>query len=307
MTLITGGEVLKRCLLQEDIRYVFGVPGDQLYPFLDALYEDSRIKFITMHHEAAAAHAADAWARLTGKPGVVAVTAGPGAANVIGGVYPAYAEGIPMIVITAQNQTWRSYPDHGSMQALDQFMLFKAVTKWNAVVSHWSRIQELVQRAFRFALSGKPGPVHLDFPADVLYQTGDERSLMIVPPKNYRAISPSVGNPSLIEEAAKMLVNAKMPLIHAGGGVLRSSASKELIELAEYLQAIVTTSISGRGSIPEDHPLCILPASPAAIAAQANADVVLVVGSKLGDLDMWGSSSSMGRVSSTENYSNRYF
>ncbi|MEM3832416.1 MAG: thiamine pyrophosphate-binding protein [Thermoprotei archaeon] len=106
MARLSGGEVLKRCLLQENIEYVFGVPGDQLYPFLDALYEDDKIKFITTHHESAAAHAADAWARLTGKPGVVAATVGPGAANLIGGVYPAFAEGIPMIIITAQNQTW---------------------------------------------------------------------------------------------------------------------------------------------------------------------------------------------------------
>ncbi|MBS7608878.1 MAG: thiamine pyrophosphate-binding protein [Thermoproteota archaeon] len=290
MARITGGEVLKRCLVQEGVKYIFGVPGDQLYPLLDAIYKDKRIEFITMRHEAAAAHAADAWARMTGQPGVCIGTVGPGAANLIGGVYPAFADGIPIIVITAQNQTWRSYPDQGSQQGLDQLTLFKAVTKWNAVVSHWKRIPELTHWAFRAALSGRPGPVHLDFPSDVLFQTEEETEVEILSQKSYRAVEKPVGSAALIDQAARMLVEAKMPLIHAGGGVLRSGASKELIELAEYLQAPVTTSMSGRGSIPEDHPLCLIPAAPGngAIVAQAEADVVLVVGCRLGALDMWG-------------------
>jgi len=290
MARLTGGEVLKRYLVQENVRYVFGVPGDQLYPILDAIYKDERINFISMRHEAAAAHAADAWARTTGEPGVCLGTVGPGAANLVGGVYPAFADSIPMIVITAQNQAWRSYPDHGSMQALDQISLFKAVTKWNALVSHWSRIPELTQRAFRIATSEKPGPVHLDFTSDILFKTGDEDEIKVVHPSSYRSMERPVGDPSLIDQAAMMLVKAKLPLIHAGGGVLRSGASKELIELAEYLQAPVTTSVSGRSSIPEDHPLCLIPASPGtgALVAQVEADVVLLVGGRLGDIEMWG-------------------
>jgi len=288
MARLTGGEVLKRYLVQENVKHVFGVPGDQLYPLLDAIYKDKRIDFITMRHEAAAAHAADAWARLTGEPGVCVGTVGPGAANLVGGVYPAFADSIPMVVITAQNQSWRSYPDHGSMQALDQLSLFKAITKWNALVSHWRRIPELTQWSFRIATSGKPGPVHLDFPADVLFQTGDENDIKIIPPFGYRPTERPVGDSSLIDQAAMMLVKAKSPLIHAGGGVLRSGASKELIELAEYLQAPVTTSMSGRSAIPEDHPLCIIPACPGALFAQVEADVVLFVGGRLGDIEMWG-------------------
>jgi acetolactate synthase-1/2/3 large subunit len=167
-----------------------------------------------------------------------------------------------MVMITAQNQARRSYPDHGSMQALDQISLFKAVTKWNALVSHWSRIPELTQRAFRIATSEKPGPVHLDFPSDVLFKTGGQNEIRIVHPLSYRPTERPVGDPSLVDQAAMMLVKAKLPLIHAGGGVLRSGASKELIELAEYLQAPVTTSMSGRSAIPEDHPLCLIPSSP---------------------------------------------
>jgi len=290
MARLTGGEILKRYLVQENVRYVFGVPGDQLYPILDAIYKDKRIDFITMRHEAAAAHAADAWARTTGEPGVCLGTVGPGAANLVGGVYPAFADSIPIIVITAQNQTWRSYPDHGSTQGLDQISLFKAVTKWNALVSHWKRIPELTQRAFRIATSEKPGPVHLDFPSDVLFKNGDDNEIKIVHPPSYRPTERPVGDPSLIDQAAMMLVKAKSPLIHAGGGVLRSGASKELVELAEYLQAPVTTSMSGKSSVPEDHPLCLIPTSPGtgALVAQIEADIVLLVGGRLGDYEMWG-------------------
>ncbi|MEM0262620.1 MAG: thiamine pyrophosphate-binding protein [Nitrososphaerota archaeon] len=290
MSRITGGEVLKRCLIQENVKYVFGVPGDQLYPFLDAVYRDERIEFITMRHEAAAAHAADAWSRLTGKPGVCIATVGPGAANLVSGVYPAYADSIPMIVITAQNQSWQSYPDRGSQQALDQLTLFKAVTKWNAIVSHWKRIPELVKWAFRIALSGRPGPVHLDIPSDILYQTGEENEVEIASPQSYRPLTQPVGDHNLIEVAAKMLAEAERPLIHVGGGVLRSGASQEVIELAEYLQAPITTSPSSRGAVPEDHPLYLISACPGngAIVAQVEAEVVLVVGCRLGALDMWG-------------------
>jgi Thiamine pyrophosphate-requiring enzymes [acetolactate synthase, pyruvate dehydrogenase (cytochrome), glyoxylate carboligase, phosphonopyruvate decarboxylase] len=287
MARITGGEVLKRVLEKEGVRYVFGVPGDQLYPFLNALY-DSNIKFVTFHHEANAAHAADAWARITGELGVVIATVGPGAANLIGGVYPAFAENIPILVMTAQNQTFRSYPDFGSMQALDQLSLFKAVTKWNVVINHWNRIVELTQRAIRIAMSGKPGPVHIDFPTDILHQTGDEEEIKIHEREKYRPVKKPIPDLDSLKKIAMMLINAERPLIHAGGGVLRAKASKELIELAEYLQIPVTASVSGRGCIPEDHPLCLVPHSYGAIAAQNEADLVLLIGSKLGDLDLFG-------------------
>ncbi|MEM2713543.1 MAG: thiamine pyrophosphate-binding protein, partial [Candidatus Jordarchaeales archaeon] len=127
---ISGGELLVRCLLEEGVKYVFGVPGAQLLTILDAIKrigEPRGLKFVTCRHEQAAANMADAWARVTGEPGVCIGTVGPGGANLIPGVYPAWADGVPMIVLTAQNQTWRSYPDHGSMQALDQYHLFKPI------------------------------------------------------------------------------------------------------------------------------------------------------------------------------------
>ncbi len=293
MANITGGEILKRVLEKEGVDYVFGVPGDQLYPFLNAMY-NGKVKFITFHHEANAAHAADGYARVTGKLGVVAGTVGPGAANLVGGVYPAYAENIPVLVITAQNQTFRSYPDHGSMQALDQLTLFKAVTKWNAYISDVNRIVEITQRAIRIAFTEKPGPVHIDIASDVLHKVVDSYA-EIPSSKNYMP-SKSVPDREVLEKIADMLVKFQKPIIHAGGGVIRANASKELTELAEYLQIPVVTSISGRGSIPEDHPLCLIPNSYGALAAQTEADLVFLIGSKLGDLDFFGRPPIWGEV-----------
>ena len=290
LTTMTGGEVLTRCLIEEGIKYVFGVPGDQLYPLLDSINSSNRIKFVTFRHEQAAAHAADAWARTTGAPGVCLGTVGPGAADLVPGVYAAFADSIPMMVLCAQNQSWRINPDHGSTQGLDQLNLFKPITKWGATVSHWQRIPHLVHWAFREALSERPGPVFLDFPSDVLYLKCKEETLEdgIVGTDKYRMTRPPVGDPGLIAEAANMLANAKFPLLHAGNGVLASNATNELIALAEYLQAPVTTSVAARGSIPEDHPLSLVPASFGAIGAQCQADLVLLVGGRLGDLDFWG-------------------
>lgn len=293
MTKLMGADLLVQCLIQEKVRYIFGIPGGQLCPILDAIRRfghDAGLDFVMTRHEQAAAHMADAYARVTGQPGVCMGTVGPGAVDLVPGVYTAWADSIPMIVLTAQNQTWKSYPERGSMQSLEQIDLFAAITKWQARVTHWQRIPELVQRAFRIALSGRPRPVHLDLHVDVLVATGDESSLTHcpLPPERYRPVRPPVADPELIEQAAQMLVEAERPLIHPGGGVLRSGAWEEVRELAEYLSAPVTTSTGACGVLPEDHPLCLIAGGYGALGAQAMADVVLLVGGRLGDTDFWG-------------------
>ncbi len=293
MAELMGADLLVQCLIQEKVRYVFGIPGGQLCPILDAIRRfghDAGLDFVMTRHEQAAAHMADAYARVTGQPGVCMGTIGPGAVDLVPGVYTAWADSIPMIVLTAQNQTWKSYPERGSMQSLEQIDLFAAITKWQARVTHWQRIPELVQRAFRVALSGRPRPVHLDLHVDVLVATGDESLLTHrpLPPERYRPVRPPVADPELIEQAAQMLVEAERPLIHPGGGVLRSGAWEEVRELAEYLSAPVTTSTGACGVLPEDHPLCLIAGGYGALGAQAMADVVLLVGGRLGDTDFWG-------------------
>ena len=291
MAMIRAAEALVRYLIEEGVRYVFGVPGDQCNPITDAIYRlgpDAGLRFVTARHEQAAAHMADAWARVTGEPGVCLATVGPGVADLVPGVYAAWADSVPVVVLGAQNQTWRSYPDHGAMQALDQVPLMAPITKWRALVNDARRMPHLVQQAFRAATSGRPAPVYLDLPSNVLCDRLDTAEYPILPPQRYRATTPPVADARLVEQAAEMLAQAEWPLIHAGGGVLRGGAWAEMAELAEYLWAPVTTSLGARGVIAEDHPLCLIPSAFGALKAQAAADVVLLVGGRLGDVDFWG-------------------
>jgi len=288
---ILGADVLVKCLIQEDVRFIFGIPGGQLTTLLDAIHRFGReegLDFIMTRHEQAAAHMADTYSRLTGKVGVCVGTVGPGAVNLVPGVYEAYVNSIPILALTAQNQTWASYPDHGSTQGCDHLGLFKPITKWNAVVSHWKRIPEMVQEAFRQATSGRPAPVHLDVPVDVLFAEGEEDEINILPPARYRSTVPPSGDRELIKQAAEMLAQARSPVIHAGGGAVRSGASAEIIALAELLGCPMTPGVTARGVIPEDHPLYLIPLGFGSIAAHAQADLVLVIGSRLGAFDLWG-------------------
>lgn len=301
MPLMNGGEVLVRALLKEGVRWVFGIPGGQLCTFTDAIARVGRpngMDFITTHHEAVAAHMADGVSRTSDMVGVCTGTVGPGAANLVAGVYVAHNDGIPMVVITPQIHSDRSYPFKGSQQQLDQIHLFRPITKWNALVNRWDRIAEMVRWAFREATTGKPGPVHLDINVDVLFANGEAEDDAFVPPERYRTESRPLADPDTVEKVVEMLLSAEKPLIHAGGGVMRSQAWEEVRELAEYLQVPVTTSVSGRGSLPEDHPLLILPKGMVAIMAESTADVVLNIGCTMSELDFWGKPNMWGEPAS---------
>jgi acetolactate synthase-1/2/3 large subunit len=182
------------------------------------------------------------------------------------------------------------------MQALDQVPLMAPITKWAALVSDVRRMPHLAQIAFRTAVSGRPGPVYLDLPSDVLCDKLDTDAYPVLSPERYRATTPSVADERMIHKAAEMIAKADLLLIHPGGGVLSSGAWQELKELAEYLSAPVTTTLSARGIIPEDHPLCLIPSGLGAITAQTTADLVLLVGSRLGDIDFWGRPPFWGEV-----------
>lgn len=291
MARINGGELLVKCLLNEGISKVFGIPGGQLTTFIDAIVRVGKpggMEFVLTRHESAACNMADAWNRVTGELAVCTGTIGPGASNMIGGMETAMSDNIPVLAITPQIHTNRSYPFRGSQQQLDQMTLFRSVTKWNALVNRWDRIPELTARAVREAYAGKPGPVHLDIPVDLLFETGEEESVRIVPPEKSRNISRIHGDPQFVEETAKMLAEAERPMIHAGGGILRSGAWEELKELAEYLDCPVVPTVGGRGVISEEHPLGMMPANAGAITAMSGSDVVLCVGATFAELDFWG-------------------
>jgi acetolactate synthase-1/2/3 large subunit len=295
MTEMTGGELLLKCLKEEGISVLFGILDGSFNPFLAKL-DDYGMRFVNPRHEAAAAHMAEAYARIRGEPAVVIGGIGPGAANMVSGIVTAYAEGSPVIAISGQRRRNIIYPDRGgAFQNVDLLGLYEPVTKWSAGVRQWRRLPELIRRAFREAVSGRPGPVYLEIPEDVMRGTGDPATVDVWSPVQYRAGRPCSGDAVLVGQAADMLAEAKRPLLHAGAGVSWSGGWGEFQALADHLAASMTTSLSARGVVPEDHPRYFHPLNRDALeAARTEADVVLAVGGRLGELDNWGRAPSWG-------------
>jgi len=284
MSPITGGELLARCLANEDVRFVFGLPCPEIDPLLASL-ESNGMRFVPIRHEAAAAYMAMGLFKATGKVAAVLGNPGPGTANLVPGVVTARHEGIPVVVITSQHRLEIVYPTPPStFQGQDQIDLFRPIVKWGAPVLSWDRIVDVTQIAFREMWVGRPGPVHLEIPAPVLYEAREVPDLRIAPPESYRAPSPGP-SAEQIGQAAAILTAAERPLVIAGTGVERAGAGAELIDIVELLGCPVTTSMAGRGAVPLDHPNYIYGYSSGADTARQEADVVLVAGSRLGNLD----------------------
>ena len=198
MAEITGGELLLKCLREEGIEELFGVLDGSYNAFLAKL-DDYGMRLVAPRHEAAAAHMAEAWARLRGGPAVVVGGIGPGAANMISGVITAFAEGSPLIAISSQRRRSIIYPDRGgSFQNVDLLGLYRPVTKFSAGLREWKRLPELVRRAFREATSGRPGPVYLEVPEDLMRSTGDPESAPIWPASQSRAAHLPAADPRLV-------------------------------------------------------------------------------------------------------------
>jgi acetolactate synthase-1/2/3 large subunit len=280
MAELTGGEVLVKSLKNEGVRHVFGISGHGIVALMEALRREQGIDFFSSRHEENAGHMADGWTRATGKIGVCCSTVGSGAANLASGLYEAYADSSPVLALTANTQSFISYPFIGALESMDSAAIYRPITKWNATVHQRSRIQELVQRAFREALSGKPGPVHLDVPLDILCQKEEAGDLPV--PQSYRSSGRLRGDRTLIDKAAQILLDAKRPLLVAGGGVITSEAWEEFQTLADTLGASATSTPMGSG--------CVSARSPrffgdggwlggsAVLQALQEADVILAVG-----------------------------
>ena len=294
MSNITGGELLARALANEGVRFVFGLPCPEIDPFLAAL-EARRIRFVPIRHEAAAVHMAEGLYKTTGQVAAVLGNPGPGTANLIPGLLTARHEGVPVVAITSQHRAGIVYPaTPATCQGQDQLDLVKPTVKWGAPIFEWTRIPEIVRMAFREMWAGRPGPVHLEVPGPTLYAEGDPSTAAVFPHESGRAGPPQASDAQL-EAAARCLANARTPVIFAGTGVDRAWANAALIALAEQLGCPVIPSLAGRSVMPHDHPLCFLSQSPAADALRRNADVLLVVGSRVGNLDVpfdkyWGDS-----------------
>lgn len=245
MQTLSGGALLAKMLKQLGVKYVFGVPGGQLFPFMDAVSREEGINLYTTRHEENSGHMADAVTRLSGVCGVCFGTVGPGAANLVPGVAAAYADSIPLIVITPNNQSFCTYPHIGSIQDGNHLDLFKSITKWNCVVNQRERLGQLLLMAYRHANSGRPGPVHLDIPVDIMFKCAQEEDLVL---DQYLPKSKLKGDPSSIKNAAELICKAKQPLLVAGGGVVRSAAWEEFRKIAA-LGIPATTTPMGDGCV----------------------------------------------------------
>ncbi|NUQ37822.1 MAG: thiamine pyrophosphate-binding protein [Caldilineales bacterium] len=289
MTQMTGGELLLKCLKAEGASMMFGVLDGSFNAFLAKLKEYD-MGYLCPRHEAAAAHMAEAWARVRGEPGVVVGGIGPGAANMVSGVAVAFAEGTPLIAISGQRRRNIIYPDRGgSFQVLDLLALYRPVTKWQAGVRDLRRLPEIMRMAYRMARSGRPGPVYIEIPEDLMRGVIDSAEAEVWPPERARALHMGIAPAHLIAQAADRLAASQRPLLHAGTGVVWSGAWAEFTALGEHLGAVMTTSLGARGVVPENHAQYIHVLNRDALeAARAEADVLLVAGSRLGELDGWG-------------------
>jgi len=303
--MIHGGDVLIKCLLKEDVKYMFGIIGGHFLPMFDAIYKWGReqgINTVMFRHEQAAAHAADAYARVTNKPGVCFGTVGPGALHLIPGVGAAWSDNIPVIAIVPQVSS--KFEDYFVLQGnLDQITLFKPITKYQKSVRTIEEIPDAVQKIFREVTGGRPQPVLLEIVTDAYYQKIEENKIPIISSDQYRAIAKPTVDHESIKKSVDLLLSAENPLIVSGGGVLRAEAWDELQELAEYLQIPVMTSIMGIGSL-SNQSSCFLGTSigRATYQATTRADLILALGTKfshtlaLGKAPVWRDTQKMIHV-----------
>jgi acetolactate synthase I/II/III large subunit len=292
MTEITGGELFARALQAEGIEFLFGLPSPEIDPLLAELGAHG-IRLVPVRHEAAGVHMAEGLYKTTGKVAAVLGNPGPGSANLLSGVINSLHDGVPVLAITSQHRLGIVYPSTPStFQGSDQLDLFRPAVKWGGPVFEWARIPEVLRLAFREMWNGRPGPVHIELPAPVLYETGEEEAAPVIAPAAYRAGGPQPSAAQL-DEAAALLSGARRPVVIAGTGVDRAGAGAAVVEIAELLGCPVMSSMAGRASVPSDHPNYVFGFGPAGDQARSEADVLLVAGSRMGNLDVpydkyWG-------------------
>lgn len=249
MSEISGGHIFAKALKREGIEYVFTLNGGHIYN----LYEgcaDEGIEIIDFRHEQVAAHAAEGWAKVTGKPGVCIVTAGPGVTDAVTGIANAFQAPSPMIIVGGN----AGISDHlrGGLQDFDSATFLRPITKFSEQVKRTDRIADYVSIAFRHAMSGVPGPVYLEMPIDVVNGMAEEDDIKF--PERYRTEARAYGDPEYIQKAIDIIKNAERPMVLAGSDVWWTEASEELTEFIELIDSPVFLNAMGRGSVPSDHP-----------------------------------------------------
>lgn len=281
---LSGADIFIECLRKENVDVLFGYPGGVVIPLFDKLYDATDIRFILTRHEQAAAHAADGYARATGKTGVCLATSGPGATNLVTGIATAYMDSIPMVAFTGQVPM--SLIGTDAFQEADITGITRPITKHNYLISDTSKMADIISQAFYIASTGRPGPVVVDLPKDVSTGIIDFKWPDTPPrPKGYSV--PGEGDPDVVAKAADMISSSKRPFIYAGGGIIISGAEKELHELAHRINAPVTTTLMGLGGFPASDPLWVgMPGMHGTYTANmgfTECDLVIAVGSRFDD------------------------
>ncbi|RJX18409.1 MAG: biosynthetic-type acetolactate synthase large subunit [Desulfobulbus sp.] len=282
MTKMTGAQAIIKCLKEEGVRIIFGFPGGAVIDLYDELL-NTDIKHILVRHEQGAVHAADGYARATGEVGVALLTSGPGATNGVTAIATAYADSIPIVVLTGQVPT--ALIGNDAFQEVDIVGITRPCTKHNYLVSNPADLVPTIREAFYLAATGRPGPVLVDLPKDVV------ASMVTFPEKKkikMQTYQPNYDpHPGQIEKACKSILAAKRPVLYVGGGVVLSNASKELTELAHKLSAPVTMTLMGLGGFPGTDPASLgmlgMHGSYAANMSVAKSDLLIAVGARFDD------------------------
>lgn len=280
---ITGAELLIECLMGEQVDTIFGYPGGAVIPIYDALYDCSDIRHILTRHEQAAVHAADGYARVTGRPGVALVTSGPGATNAVTGIANAFMDSVPLVVLTGQVST--DLIGRDSFQEVNIFGMTMDVTKHNYVVMDVKQLPRIIKEAFHIASTGRPGPVLIDLPKNIMNAKTAPETLEKISIRGYEP-APEIPEET-VAQIANRLGSAERPVILAGGGVASSGSSDALLDLAVNAGIPVVSTLMGIGAFPSDHPLYLgmlgMHGTYAANRAVHQADVLLSLGARFND------------------------
>ncbi|CAL4042537.1 Acetolactate synthase isozyme 3 large subunit [Buchnera aphidicola (Takecallis arundicolens)] len=285
MVLLSGSEMVIRSLIDQGIQYIFGYPGGAVLDIYDALKNNNSIKHILVRHEQGATHMADGYARSTGKTGVVLVTSGPGATNAITGIATAYMDSIPMVIISGQVDS--SLIGYDAFQECDMLGISRPIVKHSFLVKKTEDIPMIFKKSFWLASTGRPGPIVIDLPKDILNK--NNKKLYSWPKNVYiRSYNPIIkGHKGQIKKIIKILLHAKKPIIYIGGGIISSNSSNEITKIAEILNIPVTTSLMALGAFPGNHPQNLnmlgMHGTYEANMAMHNSDVIFAIGVRFDD------------------------
>ena len=282
-----GGAALIKSLELEGVEVMFGLPGGAILPVYDPII-DSPIRHILVRHEQGAGHMAEGYAHATGRPGVAMVTSGPAATNIVTPLADAYMDSVPLVVITGQVATAGIGTD--AFQEVDTVGMTRSITKHNELVTRAEDIPRIIREAFHIATTGRPGPVLVDIPKDIVDPTNPNSAMEWYWPDSVDlpGYNPQMqGDPALIEAAARLILAAERPVLYAGGGILKARGAEALRALAELTGIPVVTTLMGRGSIPDDHPLCLgmpgMHGNYTAVMSMQESDLLIALGSRFDD------------------------